>query len=604
MKVLQALFTIALIGLLLTPSMSMGHPGESQQASPTLAAIESAQESGRIGAPQALLYKLYAIYNSPKLPEEFRLEASIPLKCATPVISEIREQLSTMPDGVRLEGEAFFVRPTLGAFVDTAHFRVHYSTSGGNIIYNWPDTTYRDAVVASCEASWSFFHTTQGWPTPPSDGTSGGGNNLIDCYVDNLSGVYGVTYSESPVGGGHPNDYTAYFIIDNDYTGFGYPDRTLPAKVTIAHEYHHVVQMGLNASGASWFMENTSTFMEDEVYDSINDNYNYLNCYFAKPWTRLQTADGCFEYACFLWPTYLKERWGHSLVRDIWVEFADNTNLNTVMDNQLAAYGTGRNYDTAVAEWSRWNMYTYTRDDGAHYVEGPDYHVTINPDNDLNTYPQLDKHPSTTKMPQGHGANITRFRKQTGSSDNKLTITVDVLNACDYGHVIEFSRKLGTTWTEYEIPLDAAGHAVFEVHQWDQMNATTDYLLMGIPMKRACGSSGKDFVFDAVTSTVSDVADLNRPVRVIRLDQNNPNPFNPRTTIKYAISAPGHVQVDVFDASGRHVRNLIDRGLAAGEHEVNWFGDDDTGHAVATGLYFYTVRAGGETATRKMILVE
>jgi hypothetical protein len=604
MKLPQLLCTIVFATLLLSPGLAMGNSEEVVAASPTLAAIEGARDSGRISPPQALLYKLYAIYNSPKLPQEYRIEESIPLKCATPMLQEIREQLSTMPESVRLEGEAFFARPSLGAFIDTAHFRVHYSTSGTNIIYNWPDTTYRDAVVTSCETSWSFFHTTQGWPVPPSDGTAGGGSNLIDCYVDNLSGVYGVTFAETAVPGGHPNDYTAYFIIDNDYTGFGYPDRTEPMKVTVAHEYHHAVQMGLNASGASWFMENTSTFMEDEVYDAIDDNYNYLNCYFAKPWTRLQSADGCWEYACFIWPTYLKERWGHSLVRDIWVEFADNTNLPVVMDNQLLAYGTGKNYDTAVAEWSRWNMYTYARDDGAHYIEGADYHVYLNLDNDVNTYPTLARHATAGKLPQGHGANVTRFRRQSGSTDNKLTITFDVLNSCDYGNVLEFSRKMGTTWTEYEVPLDAAGHAVFEVLQWDQMNPTSDYLLMGAPMKRACGALGRDFVFDAVTTAVSDVADLNRPVRVIRLDQNSPNPFNPRTTIKYAISSAGRVQVEIFDASGRHVRKLLDRDLKAGEHEVNWFGEDDLGHAVATGLYFYTVRAGGETETRKMILVE
>jgi hypothetical protein len=604
MKLLHLLYTVALAVVLLTPGLAMAYTEDSEVASPTLAAIARAQELGQISEPEAVLYKLYAIYNSPKLPQEFRLEKSIPMKCATPVIQEIREQLAMMPEGVRLEGESFFVRPSLNAYEDTAHYRVHYSTTGANIVYLWPDRTYLDAVLLSVETSWSFYHTTQGWPTPPSDGTAGGGNNLIDCYIDNLSGVYGVTYSENAVAGGHPNDYTAYFVIDNDYTGFGYADRTLPMKVTVAHEYHHVVQMGLNATGASWFMENTSTLMEDEVYDSINDNYNYLNCYFSKPWTRLQTMDGCFEYACFVWPTYLKERWGHSLVRDIWVEFADNTNLNTVMDNQLAAYSTGKNYDTAVAEWCRWNMYTYQRDDGNHYVEGAAYHVYLNTDNDINTFPALAKHPTAAKMPQAHGMNVTRFRKQSTSTDNKLTITIDVLNACDYSHVVEFSRKLGTTWEEYEVPLDAAGHAVFEILQWDQMNATADYLLMGVPMKRACGSSGKDFVFDAVTSTVSDVEDVLKPVRVVRLDQNSPNPFNPRTTIKYATSAVGPVQVDIFDASGRHVRNLLDRTLPAGEHEINWFGDDDTGHAVATGVYFYTVRAGRDSATRKMILVE
>ncbi len=575
--------------------------GSPEEPLPTsIARIEQARESGSIAEPEALLYKLYALHGSAKLPREFVVDEPIPMKCATQILLEVREALERMPSGVRTEMETLLVRPSLDSYIDTAHFRVHYATSGVNMIYGWPNTTYRDAVADACEGSWSFYHTTKGWPVPPSDGTAGGGSGLIDCYVTNLSGVYGWTQSENSVPGGYQNDYTAYFAIDNDYAGFGYPTPYPPMQVTVAHEYHHVVQMGLNAISAGWLMENTSTFMEDEVFDDVNDNYNYLACYFGAPYNRLQMANGCWEYACFIWPTYLAENWDHSVVRDVWVSLATTLNPYTSFDTILAPYG--KNLDTGVAEWTRWNVYTGTRDDGSHYVEGAAYNRYVNYDNTVNTYPRTDVHPTSGKMPQGLGANYTRFLRQTGSTDNKIVISYDMLNACSYNHVISFVRKFQNeaTWEEYDVAVNSAGHADFELTRWDE----TEYMFMVVPMKRACGSLGKDFKFDASTEQAADVEDLVRPTRIVRLDQNQPNPFNPVTSIEYAIARPGQVSIEIHDASGRLVRRLVDGEQSAGEHRARWFGEDDRGAVVPAGLYFYTIRSGGESETRKMILVD
>jgi hypothetical protein len=359
--------------------------------------------------------------------------------------------------------------------------------------------------------------------------TAGSSTGLIDCYVDDLgTGAYGVTYSDGAVAGGHPNDYKAYFVIDNDYVGFGYPSPIPPMQVTVAHEYNHVVQMGLNV-GTAWWMENTSTYCEDEVYDSINDNYLYLSAYFSSPWKRLATFNGGFEYAAFIWPTYLDEGLGgHGLVRDIWIAYADNTNLYNCFDLNLAPF-SGKNLDTAVAEWSRWNIYTWLHDDGAHYVEGAAYraYVYVGTDQLISTYPVANIHPAVARRPQDLGANYTRFVRQSGSTDNKITITYQVLNSCSYSHVIQFARKIvgQSLFHEWEVPVDATGAATFEMTDWDQ----TEYLYRGVPMKRGCSSAGVDFQFRLTTYTVG-VEDL--PVgRTVRCDQSSPNPFSPSTAI-------------------------------------------------------------------------
>ncbi len=89
-----------------------------------------------------------------------------------------------------------------------------------------------------------------------------------------------------------------------------------------------------------------------------------------------------------------------------------------------------------------------------------------------------------------------------------------------------------------------------------------------------------------------------------KLHANHPNPFNPSTTIEYTLGAGGHVRLTVFDAAGRHVRTLVDRTEAKGNHRVTFDGVDATGHPLASGVYLYRLESGSVTDTRKMVLLK
>jgi len=89
-----------------------------------------------------------------------------------------------------------------------------------------------------------------------------------------------------------------------------------------------------------------------------------------------------------------------------------------------------------------------------------------------------------------------------------------------------------------------------------------------------------------------------------RLGQNHPNPFNPETHINFDLPHAQGVFVEVFDAGGRRVAVLVDEALDAGFHTVSWDGRDANGEPVASGVYFYRVKAGPLTETRKMLLLK
>jgi hypothetical protein len=82
------------------------------------------------------------------------------------------------------------------------------------------------------------------------------------------------------------------------------------------------------------------------------------------------------------------------------------------------------------------------------------------------------------------------------------------------------------------------------------------------------------------------------------LAQNFPNPFNPSTTIRFAIPSPGFVTLKVFDVLGREVATLVRDRVAAGEYSVAW-----NAVSCASGVYYYKLETTNAVLVKKMILL-
>ncbi len=91
----------------------------------------------------------------------------------------------------------------------------------------------------------------------------------------------------------------------------------------------------------------------------------------------------------------------------------------------------------------------------------------------------------------------------------------------------------------------------------------------------------------------------------LMLEQNVPNPFNPRTEIRYELPAPAGVDLTVYDVSGRLVRELVSgEAQRAGAHAVEWDGVDAAGRRVGSGVYLYRLEVGRDVLSRRMVLLE
>lgn len=87
------------------------------------------------------------------------------------------------------------------------------------------------------------------------------------------------------------------------------------------------------------------------------------------------------------------------------------------------------------------------------------------------------------------------------------------------------------------------------------------------------------------------------------LSANYPNPFNPATNIRFRTESFSTVELQIFDIKGSLVKTLVNENRAAGEYSIVWDATDNNGKAVASGVYFYQLKANDLVQTRKMQLI-
>ncbi len=124
----------------------------------------------------------------------------------------------------------------------------------------------------------------------------------------------------------------------------------------------------------------------------------------------------------------------------------------------------------------------------------------------------------------------------------------------------------------------------------ERVEAGADYRYRVVYMS----DEGEKLLFETETISTSPAA--------YSLLQNRPNPFNPTTEITYSLPEAGHVTIEIFEVSGRRVKRIVDEHRQVGIHRTIWNGLDQGGAVVASGIYFYRIKAGKWSRTRKMVL--
>ena len=480
--------------------------------------------------------------------------------------------------------------------LDNGYFRFHYTTSGTHAIAN-SDTNnnsipdYIDqmvdvfAHVASIQLD-SFLYSE-----PPSDSwypanSDNGGSNHYDVYIRNLqSNVYGYVspenFAQSGSFGDNENSSTtelnalnSYMALRNNYNGFpGTEEESI--KVTAAHEFHHAVQSGYDGFEAQWLMEATAVSMEEQVYDEINDCYQYLPSWFNEPHKSLDDQSDHW-YGSFIYPQYIYEHLGGYLtLRKIWQKSILNDSYYGDYSHRaisLALSSEGSSFKDALNKMvvanrvmsSNSNAGVFTYEEAEAYpVSGPTTFTEI-------TY--------TAGTPQSvTSTNLNRFASQYTRLISNDPVIASLSNTTgpdsdlNMHAIISYEDNSWTVYSGNEINIDPTG-------------ASSVYLAI---VSQDTSGNNWDYQVDITDGELS-IEDQNIPSS-ISVSQNYPNPFNPSTSFNVEIPFQQHLRINIISVNGKSIKQIANKSYPEGNILFQWDGRTESGKLASSGQYFIVV---------------
>ena len=480
--------------------------------------------------------------------------------------------------------------------LDNGYFRFHYTTSGTHAVAN-SDTNnnsipdYIDqmvdvfAYVASTQLD-SFLYTE-----PPSDSwypanSDNGGSNHYDVYIRNLeSNVYGYVAPENFAQAGNFGDnenstttelnaLNSYMALRNNYNGFpGNEEESI--KVTAAHEYHHAVQTGYDGFEAQWLMEATAVAMEEQIYDEINDCYQYLPSWFNEPHKALDHQSDHW-YGSFIYPQYIYEHlggylalkmiWQKSILNDSYYGDYSHRAISLALSSEGSSFADALNKmvvaNRVMSSNANAGVFAYEEAE-AYPVNGPATFTEI-------TY--------TAGTPQAiTSTNLNRFASQYTrliSSDPfiaSLTNTSGPNSDLNMHAIISYGDSSWTVYSGNEINIDPTG-------------ASSVYLAV---VSQDTSGNNWDYSVDITDGEL--VLEGQIFPNSISVSQNYPNPFNPSTSFNVEIPYRQHLRINIVSINGKHIRQITNKSYSAGSVIFQWDGRTKLGQPASSGQYFIVV---------------
>jgi hypothetical protein len=424
-----------------------------------------------------------------------RQRAAEPSREATLALRDLVRQRGELRASERGAADSYLSRPSTTRKSCTQRICVHYNP--GSVSRDGGDANkvsdYVDKVRRTVDGVHRTY-TSAGYRAPRADG-SRGGDRRTDIYLRDIGdqGLYGYCTTDKRVPNGGPYDAWAFCVLDNDYQRSEFPENTPldNMRVTAAHEYYHAVQFAYDAYEDGWFMEATATWAEDEVFDGVNDNRQYLKAGpLRKPWIPLDKFGGSHHYGDWIFFRYLTERLDTSagglptLVLDMWQK-ADGSRNGPDMYSMEAVRSVlaerGEPFAQAFTEFADANRRPATTyDEGAaiEYRAAPLWQdVTLSPDSpSANLVVDLDHQTSAT----------ARFRPSGLTGNRQLEIKVLMADEVHGSRAIVTEYRPGLEPSTSLVALDKFGDGTTEVPFTDDTVDRVEVTLVNASARMNC----------------------------------------------------------------------------------------------------------------------
>lgn len=491
----------------------------------------------------------------------------------------LRQHLHELSPDRQMMVKSLMERPerTFSAVSPNGHFRFHYDLEGTHAIPSVdqkgngiPD--YVDSAAVIFDHVWEVEIDGLGFQPPL--GPDGKPVAVYDIYFSRLaSTLYGQTWLEDPIEN-VPDTWTSYIEVNTRLDSpFLYTGGLDGLRVTAAHEFNHAIQLGYRAWEDEnenltdlFLMEMTSTWLEEYVYDAVNDYYQYLPVLFNNiQRTRFTSPYGTFPYGNGIYLQMLELDYGPGIVVDIWKRIRQETGM-PAMEYVLNTYGTS--WAVSQNQYARWMYYTGTRAiPGLFFPEAADYPmVTLNDQqqlilNDLVSLEYEMKAKTLGFIALENAADI-RYRAQLKGSGGGAYYSHSTLS-----NTLEKPGRAGIAQAFYP----GAGDTIL--------------VALSNPL-----DSAVTMTYSMEEDTVIFPGIGANPV-VVSSDEDGAHFYN----------VPPEATIRIFNIQGRFVQVL--RTGAGKAIKLSWNLQDQSGNAVSTGIYLYSLQAPGQEKVGKFAVV-
>ena len=305
------------------------------------------------------------------------------IKCGFVLVNSIRRHFTEFSYDQQQLLKPLLQRPVMQTSMasPSGFFRIHYDSTGVNApaYYTANDLLhyskqvllqmYLDSTALAVDSAFNFEINYLGYLPPPPD-SNVGGDNKYDIYLISLgTNIYGYTQFEADKG-------PSYMVVNSDFTGF--PTLGIYAvRVTVAHEFHHGIQVGnyIYRDSDAWFHELTSTSMEHFVYPSIPDYINYMPPYFDNPQRsidRNNTLQGGYDgYDLAIWNFYMQIKFNYDIIKRQWELMPQMRAIESINQSVIE---NGSSFSQILNEFGIWVYFTNSRaQHGKYFRDGANY---------------------------------------------------------------------------------------------------------------------------------------------------------------------------------------------------------------------------------------
>jgi hypothetical protein len=479
---------------------------------------------------------------------------------------------------------------------ETKRFIIHYTTAGkdavsaedlnGNAV---PDRV--EKIALAFERSYAVEIELLNYNLPPSFEE---GTKPYQIYITDLSVNYAITVVENRDSTVSAQKHVlSYILFDNDFEGPGYHLQGDAAiKVIAAHEFFHAIQLGyVFRQSDAFFFELSAVWMEDQVFDEVDNYLYYMNYFFADPDVPLNatsyTIPNIFKhiYGACIFAFFIEENFGSDAIREIWQRMPDESALEAT-NNIFKKHHS--DFESEYVKFSIWNFFT-----GSRFRPGFSYpHSSTYPESKVISDTLIDYFSQKT----GSGYFLTsRYHvfHPVEEADYRLSLLTTNQEHWRLGVIVYDDQKIDTY-------IAKAGEALA------LKNIQKGQTIVAVPCNVDRFANPALIYFKETPETYQLL--LNReikpptiPMKSFQIIKIYPNPFSDAVTFSIKKNEEAPLTIRIFNLQGQQVDQIDVGELPLELNHITWR-LNATQMSLPTGIYFCQFKAGKFSETVKIYL--